>query len=116
MAKDSDNLNKLYVEAVRPDVWQFGGPHPDSDRPEFDKDMRDDTRFGGGGAARRLVTVTIYDKEKGYRSTLHLDSSHYDNIGWTKRSLDEYLKEYILGPNQWYTTSRDRVERIRRRR
>ena len=49
----------------------------------------------------RRCTVRIFDK-KGFCSELKLDSSKYDNIGWTLESLGKYLRKYILEKDQWY--------------
>lgn len=89
--------------------WEFGKDkhHPDYDLPSFHEPIGKKGRLYSA-AARRKVTVRIFNL-KGYVSTLHLDSGHYDRIGWSKASLDDYMRQNVLKDDQWYTTERDRI-------
>ena len=89
------NFNKIVEEALE------------------DPDMRDDT--GYSGPARRVAKVVIL-KGGHYDSQLTLDTDRLDNIGWTKKSLDDYMHDVILTPGKQYYISSDKVMPLRRRR
>lgn len=81
-----------------------------------DPDMRDDT--GYSGPARRVAKIVILNKDGGYNSAVTLDTDKLDNIGWTKKSLADYVEDVFMSgrPNlMWYTSS-DKVMPLRRRR
>ena len=60
----------------------------------------------------RRCTVRIFDK-KGFCSELKLDSSKYDNIGFTQESLDAYMRKFILmEKGRWYYVTKDNYSKI----
>ena len=42
-------------------------------------------------------------------SELKLDTRKYDDIGFTKASLEEYMKLKVLVGGQWYWVSKDSI-------
>jgi hypothetical protein len=59
----------------------------------------------------RLVNIDIISNVDGkIISSLKLDSRKYDNIGFTKESLDDYMDSYNLGERNWrYLVIHDKV-------
>lgn len=58
---------------------------------------------------RRIVKIAIYGFY-GFVSRLTLDSDKYDQIGFTKESLNEYMHQYILRSDEWYVIEDDIIK------
>jgi len=55
-----------------------------------------------GRICRVRCTVELYDG-MGHCDVLKLDTAKYDNIGMTRKSLDTWLKKWIIrSPHKWY--------------
>jgi hypothetical protein len=59
----------------------------------------------------RTCNVVIINKKTGRRDTeLKLDTRKYDNIGFDYKSLDKWMKQYILSKNQTYYPYNDKLK------
>lgn len=58
---------------------------------------------------KRIVNVIILKKNGEFVSTLILETSKYDNIGFTYESLSQYMNDYILANGKIWYISRDRI-------
>lgn len=82
-----------------------------------DPDMRE--KPGMHGPARRVAKVVILRPDGSFASEVKLDTSCYDNIGWTKKSLAEFVQNTFINDSgkHWYVASdkvmRDRGQRSR---
>jgi hypothetical protein len=62
----------------------------------------------------RRCVVRVFDPMK-FVSELTLNTRHYDTIGFTEGSLDDYMKKHILTKDQWYYVAKDTIRKIPRR-
>lgn len=57
----------------------------------------------------RICIVEIFSDLKGYRSRIKLETEKFDNIGFTKESLHEFMIKFILDSNEWYNVTSDKI-------
>ena len=69
-----------------------------------------------GELCARTCEVVLFSS-KGFDSQIKLDSRKYDNIGFTKESLREYINEILIGNRILaYYITKDKIITFRRQR